>query len=144
MWKSLVLSVLLVGLCSGCLGTRFVMDSARLYPPESIITNQYQPRDLPIPKGFDFLPNDSFAYVGSFRVVDLQYIGDGLVEHVANFFDDQLPRDGWSYLRREGVLIITMVYVNDRNEVRLTLRRLGHKTHLRMRVLPRDVKPQGL
>ena len=143
-FRSLTTAALLALLCTGCLGNRFVLDAANLYSPESIITNKYQPCDVPTPRNFDYLPKESFSYVGSFRVVDLDYTGEELVEKVMAFYDDQMPKHGWSYLRREGVYAITTVYVNARNECRVTLRRLGHRTHCRIRVLPRDVKPYGL
>lgn len=142
--RSLTMAALLALLCTGCFGKRFVLDAANLYAPESIITNQYQPRDVPTPKEFDYVPKESFSYVGAFRVADLDYVGAALVEKVMGFYDDQMPKHGWSYLRREGVYAITTVYVNERNECRITLRRLGDRTHCRMRVLPRDVKPYGL
>ncbi len=142
--KSLATMAVLALLCTGCLGKHFALDAAKLYSAESLITNQYQPRDVPTPKKFEYLPKESFSYVGAFRVTDLGYVGPGFVEKVMAFYDDQMPRHGWSYLRREGVYAITTVYVNDRNECRITLRRLGRRTFCRIRVLPRDVKPYGL
>ena len=142
--KSLATAALLALLCTGCLGKYYALDAAKLYSPESLITNQYQPRDVPTPRSFDYQPKESFSYVGSFRVTDLDYVGPGLVEKVMAFYDDQMPRHGWSYMRREGVYAITTVYVNDRNECRITLRRLGRRTLCRIRVLPRDVKPYRL
>ena len=142
--RTMIVAVALLSLAGGCLGERFVLEPADLYPPESIITNAYQPRDVPIPLGFEFQPKDSFAYVGAFRVAELRYIGEGLVERIAEFYEDQLPKHGWSYWRREGVYEITLVYVNDRNECRVSIRRLGNETYLRIRVIPRDVKPYGI
>lgn len=138
-----ILAGLLAVASQGCLGKRFVLEPAALYPTESIIVNDYQPRDVPIPFDFQYLPKESFSYVGSFRVVDLNYIGESLVEDAAAFLEDQMPRHGWSYLRREGVHSLTLVYVNPREEVRLTLRRAEDRTYFHIRLQPRDVKPHG-
>ncbi len=132
----------LIALASGgCLGKRFVLEPSALYPAQSIIVNDYQPRDVAIPKGFCYLPKESFAYVGSFRVVDLDYVGEDLVEDVAVFFEAQMPEHGWTYHRREGVETLTLIFVNEREECRLSLRRLGDETLFRLRLQPRDVKP---
>ena len=144
MRKLLFISALISLAGSGCLGKRFVLEPGNLYPKESIIQNLYQPQDVPIPLGFEYLPKESFSYVGSFRVLDLQYEGTALVEDAARFLEDQLPKHGWSYMRREGIYGITLVYVNARSECRMTLHRLGHLTSLHVRLEPRDVKPYGL
>lgn len=127
--------------CSGCLGKRFALEPAAVYPAESIIANDYQPRDVPIPRGFRYLPKESFSYVGSFRVVDLEYVGETLVEDVAEFLEDQMPLHGWQYIRREGVRSVTLVFMNAREECYLTLRRIENTTEFHLRLHPRDVKP---
>jgi hypothetical protein len=141
---ALALGLIVTLASTGCLGKRFVMDPGQLYPPESIITNDYQPRDVPVPKGFDYLPKESFAYVGSFRVVDSLYVGPTLVEDLGRFLDEQMPLHGWTCQRREGVYTITMLYVNPRSECHIALHRLGHETYMRVKLIPRDVKPYGL
>ena len=141
-WLALLPLLLVLG--TGCLGKRFVLSPADLYPAESIIINDYQPRDVSIPRGFEYLPKESFSYVGSFRVVDLHYNGETLVEDVAEFFEDQMPRHGWQYYRREGVTNLTLVFVNGRDECYLTLRRIENRTELNLRIQPRDVKPHKI
>lgn len=137
----LALLALLTLASQGCVGKRFVLEPGDVYPAESIIANDYQPRDVPIPLGFKYLPKESFSYVGSFRVVGLEYIGETLVEDVASFFEEQMPLHGWQLLRREQVRSLTLVFVNDREECYLGLRRIEDRTEFRLRLQPRDVKP---
>ena len=138
---SLALLVLIPLSSIGCIGKRFVLEPGALYPVNSIIVNDYQPRDVPIPRGFQYLPKDSFEYVGAFRVVDAHFVGETLVEHVASFLEEQMPLHGWTYQRRELVRRLTLVFVSPREECTLTLRRIGKRTELHLRVVPRDVKP---
>ncbi|MCZ6689474.1 MAG: hypothetical protein O7H41_07730 [Planctomycetota bacterium] len=138
---SLALLVLISLSSVGCIGKRFVLEPGALYPANSIIVNDYQPRDVPIPRGFRYLPKESHAYVGAFRVVDAHYVGETLMEQVASFLEEQMPLHGWTYQRRELVRRLTLVFVNPREECYVTMRRIDKRTELRLRLVPRDVKP---
>jgi len=55
--------------------------------------------DIPVPKGFKFLPADSYAFQsGNIRVGVLVYSGRATPEQLVAFYQDQMPIYNWNFL----------------------------------------------
>jgi len=55
--------------------------------------------DIPVPAGFVFRPQDSYAFESSgVRVGLLKYKGKAKIEQVATFYKDQMPIYNWNLL----------------------------------------------
>lgn len=53
--------------------------------------------DLPVPRGFVYLPRDSWTYEGKVktRLAELHYKGKASVRETVDFFLEQMPISGW-------------------------------------------------
>lgn len=66
------------------------------------VVKGYQPDDIPVPYGFEFDENASWAYLKfkesplPVRSIELVYWGDRPVEEVQNWYKEQMPIHGWT------------------------------------------------
>lgn len=53
--------------------------------------------DIPVPRGFVYIPRESWTYEGKgkVRLADLYYRGKSNIQVVADFFLEQMPISGW-------------------------------------------------
>ena len=55
--------------------------------------------DIPVPKGFKFLPQDSYAFQsGNVRVGVLVYAGRATAEQLVVFYQEQMPLYNWNFI----------------------------------------------
>ena len=55
--------------------------------------------DIPVPKGFKFLPQDSYAFQsGNVRVGVLVYVGRATAEQLVVFYQEQMPIYNWNFI----------------------------------------------
>lgn len=125
--RALICTAGLCGLLTGCAAQPVQTPLAQLPP----LTPSYRPSfsgslmpapsaqwisqkytDLPIPKDFRFLPDDSFVFIqGSQRRADLNYEGTLPPRDLIQFYQEAMPTHGWQFRRMAGVRMKTLTYV---------------------------------
>lgn len=121
------LIVAISGMClwiaSSCATRQPTSPPARLPAPSSQQTverassgqwvlNQYA--DLPVPRGYEYKPDQSFVFAQEgLRTADLRYEGDLPVEELIRFYQDSMPTSGWKFLRLTGMRMKTITFTKD-------------------------------
>lgn len=109
----------------GEVGTR--MGPVMPAPSAQWIVQQYT--DLPIPKDFRLVPNESFVFIqGTIRKADLNYEGALPVPDLIRFYQESMPTSGWQFLRMTGVRMKTLTYVKGHEVVEIIIE--SHAPHL--------------
>ncbi len=86
--------------------------------------------DLPIPRDFTLLADESFVFLqGSLRSADLQYAGGETVSQLIRFYQESMPANGWRFVRMTGVRMKTLSYLkgNEICEIIIERHPLGEK-----------------
>ena len=68
--------------------------------------------DLPIPRNFTLMADESFVFVqGSLRSADLNYTGTRTPSDMIRFYQESMPTNGWRFIRMTGVKMKTLSYL---------------------------------
>jgi hypothetical protein len=101
MKQSLSLSVVVAALVaivlgSGCAG---LFGKPAQQEPVSATAAPVQFKDLPVPYGFEFVPQKSWSHVApTFRAGVMTYRGDSPVWMIRSFYAREMPFSGWKLL----------------------------------------------
>lgn len=96
----LLINCLFISVLTGCT-TVSSGKSSLMSEPASLLEPQTISKfaDVPVPVGFKFLPQDSYAFESAdVRVGVLKYQGKADVERVVNFYKEQMAMYNWNLL----------------------------------------------
>lgn len=89
-------------------------------PSAQWIAEQYT--DLPIPKGFGLLADQSFVFIqGKQRKADLSYVGAMPVRDLIRFYQESMAANRWQFLQLTGVRMKTLTYVKGDEIVQIVI-----------------------
>ena len=101
-------------------------------------TVEMQQADVPVPRGFTLMPNDSYAYTDGFRSVSLVYHApDARVEDTAGFYLNQMRNSNWILVRDVGTNTRLLFFEKDRQECVVLIQSKGFAARLQV-----DIHPQ--
>jgi hypothetical protein len=92
-FKYVIACVLLMSAVTGCVSMQGGSDQALG------IANTLRFSDIPVPAGFNLIPQQSYSFENAgIRVALLKYKGRGTLDQVLNFYKEQMPLSKWSLL----------------------------------------------
>ena len=136
--KLIVATICIAFTCAGC--SDFMHGS---YAPLNRSTHP-EISDIPIPQGFELDRSESTLHESkNMRFIDYRYEGNASVQNVVDFYNKQMPQYNWGEPQAtlfEGHNILT--FSKDKEVCTVTISRKGiiPKTHLKIKITPKDLK----
>jgi len=116
-----ILSVYVLVMLTGCT-TMETEQKGELRKPQGLqVARVLQFPDIPVPSGFNFMPDMSFSSQGTgYRVGEFVYSGGADALELIRFYREQLPTNGWEELRNLDVGMKAILYFR-KGEERCTI-----------------------
>ena len=132
--------VLSFGIC-GCVSLS--RGSASMEKPPLEVAAMLKFANIPVPAGFNFLTNDSFAFQNdAFRVALLKYTGKGNIEEVVSFYKEQMPLYRWNSVDIVEYGQKTLNFQRPDEACTITIDSKGSKSTITISLAPRSVSIQ--
>jgi hypothetical protein len=99
--------------------------------------------DVPIPNGFKFLPQKSFAFQNDlFRVAMLRYAGKATAEQVVSFYKEQMPLFRWDLLNIVEYGTKTLNFERPDETCTILIESKGSSSRIAISVAPKSRPPR--
>ena len=124
-------------LVSGCAApSESAKDRTMVTPLQTAALMKFS--DVPVPVGFQFLDNESFAFQNELaRVGLLKYAGRPAIDRVVQFYREQMPQYNWTFLNLLEYESRVMNFEKPDQTCIVTIGRRGDRTQVTIAVAPK-------
>lgn len=139
--KRLIMGGMVMALISGALMASGCENpfQAPVEPVRPLAVAPVQFKDVPIPYGFEFLPNQSGSHIApTFRSGVMKYRGDALLSRTKSFFANEMPAAGWDVysIREPSMGTAVMKFTKGKELCTVTIRAEEKTTELKVEIGP--------
>ena len=132
----ILIAVGLVFVLVGCASMQRKEEEAQTQPLEVAALLKFI--DLPVPTGFQFLPQSSFAFQNEdFRVGLLRYAGISTGSQVVKFYQDQMPMYNWNFVSLVEYNNRVISFERDNESAVVFIETKGKKVNIAISISPK-------
>ena len=124
-------------LISGCaVSSESAKDRTMVAPLQTAALLKFS--DVPVPVGFQFMDNESFAFQNELaRVGLLKYAGRPAIDRVVQFYREQMPQYNWTFLNLLEYESRVMNFEKPDQTCIVTIGKRGDRTQVTIAVAPK-------